>query len=402
MNNDPKQSTHVGTQPDEPTSPPSNPILDESPEAQGMTGLLDDADSLTRLDLLSTADRLHLDDSGFLIDNDGNVTDLPADPVYGKTSVTTVLARAWILLKRCWLPTAKVMVFPVLLFNVHGIINASLSSHNALQHIDAQHLLTLVGLVALFIVSFALFMASLIAAVCMLSTIYYSAIVLKAPVSLGRAVKRLFFRSPVLITLSVIAFVAVIIFGLINALTVVVGIAVFSSVLLLFKQGFNILLIALLSIFLVLWGSVVVGSLITGVGLQLMSVLVPFISVMTHRRKQAWKASYQCFSVALANPADTFLLAAGMVVVIATLSALINLPVSMWALFEVQWQGISEHLSSIFPRHVAILLNMWSSVGFAILLPFTVSILTLFYYNCKVKKEAVDLKLRLLQAATKS
>ncbi len=398
MSNEAQKATQTHAE----NNAPSNPILDETLETTGMSGLLNEANTLTRLDLLSTEDRLHLDDSGFLIDNDGTFTDIPADPVYGKTSVTTVLARAWILLKRCLVPTAKVMVFPVLFFNLHGIINASLSSHNALQQLDAQHLLTLVGLVGLFIGSFALFMASLIAAVCMLSTIYYSAIILDTPVSLSRAGKRLFLRSPVLIAMSVTAFVSVIIFGLINALTVVVGIAVFSSVLLLFKQGFNILLIALLSIFLVIWGSVVVGSLITGFGLQLISVVTPFISVMTHRRKEAWKASYQCFSVLLANPADTFLLAAGMVVVIATLSALINLPVSMWALFEVQWQGIADHLSEIFPRHVAILLNMWSSVGFAILLPFTVSILTLFYYNCKVKKDAVDLKLRLLQAATKS
>ena len=78
--------------------------------------------------------------------------------------------------------------------------------------------------------------------------------------------------------------------------------------------------------------------------------------------------------------------------------AVLMSPVWIWSILELTRLGINQQ--DRIPLHVQTVLNIWSSLANLLVLPFHISALTLFWYDCLVRKEGLDLKLwfsRILQ-----
>jgi hypothetical protein len=191
----------------------------------------------------------------------------------------------------------------------------------------------------------------------------------------------------VMLTLFTIIDFVILFFGLMMSTAAFTGFIAYAAA----KQ--NLVLIAMIVLFLLLLGSVVLAIVITLTTVQSVCFFAPFLATATDSEPGSfnWKRIWHVARLELANTPRLLLFTLAFFGFSIILSATLNTPAILWNWFEMTRLGVEQQY--MIPFHVQLITNLWESFVGLFLMPFHTAVLVLFWYDCQVRKEGLDLQL---------
>jgi hypothetical protein len=324
---------------------------------------------------------------------------LPESPaaICAPQGVITLISRAWNLLRLNLKKSMMTMLAPTLLLTVFYIVISIPASQTFLTPTPASRLAIsattgLLGL-GLGILSFLFWGVSC----CALIRLYYSTIVRETPFTLRECwtfVNRI--KWPLILMLA-LSLVLMVVFVIVDFLLFFAGMltsAALFGLLGTMSAATQSGLLAIMLIFaMILWGFVVLSLLLILVTTQGFCFVFPIISLATSETVEIpwWKHLLAGYRMILSNLPRLILFALALFAFSIVVSMVMNTPILLWAWLERARLGVSEQHH--VPLYVHAMLNLWRSLADLFLIPFYISAATLFWYDCRVRKEGLDLQL---------
>lgn len=323
----------------------------------------------------------------------------PGPTFYPAQGYLTLIGRAWNLFRRNWKTGMLLMSGPVLFQTLLSILGSWLSSGTFLVSTTNNKLLGVAFIALLTIAGWFLYMFVWGFCACALSRFYYSAIIQETPSSLKACWA--FIRQNVasLLALFFLALVGLVFMTLLDGLLLFIGgltsgffigaLAV-SGRLLLNPTASSVMMV----VFLLLWGFAILGLLLSFISLQSFSLMGPFLTLVTAPsavRLSSWQAIQKSMRQVFSNIPRlipfTLLLFFFTWVILLTLTS----PVLLWAGLEFKRLGADQQHH--IPLYISTAINVARGLVELVSAPFLVSAFTLFWYDLRVRKDGLDLRL---------
>ncbi len=321
-----------------------------------------------------------------------------ASPLYTEQGVLTLLSRSWNLLKLNLKPTLLVMLLPTLLSTAFHILASLLAEPGTLTSTSAigLHLGLLLGA---FILFFPYIFAILIS-FCVLSRFYYRAILSSESPDLKECLRHLGKTGPSL--LGIMLLQGVILFaltaveiGVFFVGTLLVGMmttALAASGTALTGAGKPLVPIMMVSFALVA-GFVAMFLLITLISLQSALSAFPLLSLLTtsNLKESIWDHIKSGYKMVFTNISRVVWFTLALVIFQWVLAGVMLLPAWIWVGIEMTRTGLGAHHG--LPLHIQTIFNIWGSLCGMLTMPFYISAMSLFWYDCQVRNQGLDLTL---------
>lgn len=320
--------------------------------------------------------------------------------IHTAQGIFTLLGHAWQLLRSHMGANLKTLALPMALASLCGILLAIPSSQMVLTLTSLESLLITL---ACFLLGGLFGLAHLIALTLaggLLCRFYYCAIVEPQAPSLKSCwqfINRIKFR---LLLLGVGSVPLLILCLIVNLLIWLVGgfiaLAAITTLGSLQSLGGSPLLGIMLVLFLLIWGFVVITVCLALGTAQLFVLAVPFLATITApwpeqdalKWRQRIGRGYRLVFRDIFRLLSFSLAFFGMSVL---LSAVLNSPAVIWGAWEAWRLSLSDQHT--VPLHVNVIINIWNSLTALVWLPFYLSAASLFWYDCQVRHEGLDLHL---------
>ncbi len=328
---------------------------------------------------------------------DSKLANMPVSPVYPAQSITTLISRAWNLLRCNLKASLLLMLAPTLVLMVSRLLFSIPASQTFLTPTLGQQLaITLASsLLGLLVAIVSYFVWG--GCTCALIRLYYSAITQRQPLNLRECLQPILRYWPgITLTMTVLGLVLIIFmtidfvilfFGLMMSTAAIPGLIAYVAA----KQ--SLLLIAMIVLFFLLFGSVVLAVIISLTTVQSVCFFAPFITLATGPKPGtfSWKRCWNVIRLELANAPRLLLFTLAFFGFSLVLSITLNTPAILWHWFETTRLGVEQQY--MIPFHVQAVTNLWASFVGLFLMPFHTAALVLFWYDCQVRKEGLDLQL---------
>lgn len=318
--------------------------------------------------------------------------------VYPPQGVLTLISRAWNMLKVNLKSSLLIVLGPVVVMAVISVLLGIAASWPFLTPGSAEQQVLYI-LVAGF--SMVLFVANYFVfgfCAAALARLYYSAIVLNTPLAVHECWQATRQKAGAIFLLLLVLIVPAFLFLALDLMVLMGGILV--ATLVVGVSGLSGLMSghALSSIFhllfLLLWGFLILGTAISLITVQGSFLFFPLLSIATEEPPVSWWRSLKRASRLLATNASRLIpFAGGLFCFSLVVSVMLNLPPQVWAWFEKTRLGMAD--ADRVPLYINLVVNLWDSLIDLFLIPFYIGALTLFWYDCRARKEGLDLQIRL-------
>ncbi len=316
-----------------------------------------------------------------------------ASPIIHAQGVFTLVGRAWNLFQQNWQVAISAMVGPVLLQTLVGLMSSLITNGTFLTATTAKDLL-FTGLMGLGVLGGQL-IYMLILSVCglTLSRYFYALLLSDTPFSLEECIRYTWKRFWALCLWLLIAFgLGMLLIGLI-ALTLLVGVMVSSLVAVGLSRSHLGALGAMAGVFAVSWGFLMVVLLVLLLGFLFGLLAFPLLSLATDM--DGLTPAFQLFRMgirqAFFNLGRLIPFMLVLIIFSGVMTSTLLAPVVIWMGLELQ--KLAPALRGHFPVHVTTAFVVANGLAQLVNGPFTVAAMTLFWYDCRVRREGLDLTL---------
>jgi hypothetical protein len=326
-----------------------------------------------------------------------SATSNPSSLIYPAQGILTLTGRAWNLFRLNWKAGLLVMLGPTILKTGLAVLGSLLSSGTFLTPTTTGKLIFIALLGVTLMVGFLLYFFVWGFSCCTLSRFYYSAIIDEKPLSLKACWQSILKKAPALGLMMVIIIPLSGFMVILDIIFLYLGIFISAAALSAFAVSTHAFTNSISGIttifFLLVWGFVVLALLI-GLGtLQWFLCIFPFIAVATApiRRQTTWPLVKQGIRQVFENLPR--LIPYAVTLFIFTWVAMLTLmaPTILWVALEMKRTGMEHQVH--LPFHISAIANLISGLVELMSAPFVISALTLFWYDCQVRREGIDLQL---------
>lgn len=167
-------------------------------------------------------------------------------------------------------------------------------------------------------------------------------------------------------------------------------------------QGMDVLMTAGGIIYMLVIGFVVVALLLMLIGIQLMLLLSPYVTMITSDGKDFFTPYKEAYFLVFRNFSKMLPYSMMLIIFNALLFYSILLPVfGIGVPLIIMWQKMDPNamVSTGVAYHLKVIGNLLSSLTGVITAPLILASVTLFIYDCRVKTDAFDLQLWLARMA---
>ena len=281
----------------------------------------------------------------------------------------------------------------MLLFAFISVLMSIPSSQNFLLPSSMASLAVTLGIAVLGIVLLVAGYFVFGYACCVLSRFFYSVITRDEPYSARECWQFVRQRGWSIFWLLAMSLVLIILFGLLDAvllffsMTLSLAVGVLGPIQTIAQQPAN-MIVAIFAF--LLWGFIVMGVMIMAASVQILLAFL-MVAVSTSDGQTPWQSARYSVRLFSANMGKAISFSMALFVFSLILSIALYIPVSTWIWFEQNRLGLQQQYALAF--HIQVVASLWSSVINLVLTPYYISAITLFWYDCQTRKEALDLKL---------
>lgn len=316
--------------------------------------------------------------------------------IYPAQGSATLISRSWNLFRKHLKTGVLVMLAPTAVYFIFLLLLGVIASQGFLIATTQQRLtlvlLLAVGAVALLGLFFLLYGYCC----CALMRYFYGAITMPAPWPIRECWDLVWRRRWTVAALLCLAAAAMIAFAVVDTLIFYLGVLL--SVMTLAALGGvagimqSPMMVVIAVVAFLIFGFVVLAVLIGLFSTEWFMVIFPLLSVATAERERSLGAHLaEGLGLLGHNFARMLLFALALFLFSAIVSMALHAPVYAWAMYEQGRLGMTSQVA--LPLHVSAVINLWTGLINIILMPFYISTLTLFWYDCKVRAEGLDLRL---------
>lgn len=339
----------------------------------------------------------------------------PYSPIYPATEATTLLGRAWNLFKTQPKNSIKLIAIPTLLMAVQGLLMSVPAATNAL--VKGPVLTAVVSLSAVILALIAGLVASVLSgfSFCALARLYASALVQAEPFSLKNCIDHVKKHWAPISGVMLLNLGGYALFALMDLIIFLVG--VFAATMLGQLYKYDSLIVKLgATVTLILGGSAFFVMLLTLISIQILLLSMPLVTIANpelcldrqkSKNNQPKRLTFgtilgYSYRLVFANFPKALRYGAFMFAFLIVLGTVMRLPMDIWMGFEYMRSFQDSHgAPGMLPAHVTAIVQTWYSLIAACLMPFSMSAVTIFWYDCKVTKEGLDLRLWLARLTEK-
>jgi hypothetical protein len=323
--------------------------------------------------------------------------------IHPSQGVLTILSEAWNLVRLNLKDCFKTMLWPSLLF---GLSSLAFSIPASLTFLTGTPVPKLIISIVCFLAGLLLWLTGMACwsfSYCVLSRLFYSAIVDEKPLSLQACWKHILQNwQSLILTLFLLLLISaglIVLDLLVFYAGILISAAIFATLGVgnLLHSGQHILTLGMSILFLIVWGFMVLALLVILITGQSLVFTFPFVAIATRPSGpiQWWPCMQESFRLIFSDFPKLILFGITFFLFSCVLSAVLNAPVMLWVGLELSRLGVPTHHT--IPMHIQVGLNFWGVLTYFVLLPFYSSAVTLMWYDCQVRKEGLDLKLWLRQ-----
>lgn len=320
---------------------------------------------------------------------------IPNHPILSAQRAITLVSQSWNLVRANLKDSIFTLFWPLLLFGAGTLL---LSIPASLMFLTTSKTSILLITIFCVLAGIAVCLVGLVGWMlswCVLIRLYYSAIVNEKPLSLKACWHHVLTNwQPLGLTVFVVmAFFTILLIT--NLLIFFVGIivsgAAFSALAIIQHNG--LLKAAMSIVFLLVWGFLVLGLLISMITLQSMISSFPFLAIATHPDPHPpwWPTIRQSFRLVLSNFPRLILFGVLFFLFAFVISMVLHAPIFIWTVVELMRLGVSHQQA--LPFHLQVGMNLWNMLTQFIMTPLYTGALVLIWYDCQVRKEGLDLEL---------
>lgn len=321
----------------------------------------------------------------------------PSTVIYQSQGILTIMSRAWTLARVNLKAILLIMLPPTLLNTALHILLSLLSSRSFLTTANATELgSSLLLLAGAGLLSIPTIVAWLIS-YCLMGRFFYLALLRREAPSIKECLQHLSCHWLALAGLTIV--LGLLVLGLVVVTLVIsylglilVGFVMAALVASVNKAtpGFPALM---MGIFALVVGFVALVLVVSLIALELFLFNFPIMSVLTvtDRRKKFSAHLSDSFQLLFKHFPRVLLFSVAALMLSWTFMGVMLGPASIWMAVEMARAGIGNQHT--LPVYMQTIWNIWSSLANCLIMPFHVSALTLFWYDCQVRGEGLDLKL---------
>lgn len=325
----------------------------------------------------------------------------PAEPeapglIYPAQGSTTLISRAWNLFRLNLKTGVLVMLVPTVVYFVFALLLAVIASQD-FQIATPGQVLTLIlitGAAALAVLVAFIFAYGYCS--CALMRFFYLAILNPEPPDIKACWDAVWNRRWSLALLIIGIALASIVFAVAD--TLVFYLAVLISILTMAGLGGlagimqSPLMLVVAVITFLLFGFVILAVLIGLFSVQWFAVIFPLMAVATAEKERPMLSDVgEAFRLLSRNLSRVVVFSLALFLFSMIVSTALHAPVYAWVWYEKSRLGIGNQVA--LPMHITTVLNLWTGLVNVVLMPFYISAVTLFWYDCKVRTEGLDLRL---------
>ena len=317
-------------------------------------------------------------------------------PIYGPAGAITLIGRAWNLFKVHWRASLLLMIAPMVLNTLQGLLSSLHGAVPTLTRVGFTQILMNLGL---FVGSLGTaFLASAATVFCCvaLCRIFYVSLTEKRRMTLRESLdflRNIWLR---LLGLMILVFVFSIVVAALNIGIAFAGIIAAGAAMAFFgaARGNAVVMVGSV-LFMLLVGFAVVSAIALLLGLQAMLGMMPFVAIAASDGSKMTASVFHAWRLTFRNLPRAMLFGALLALFSLTLSMVLNTPAFIWAMFEMQRLITANPAMNpgTPPPHVQFILTLWGSLMYMGVVPFLCAAGVLFWYDCQVRREGLDLSL---------
>ena len=312
--------------------------------------------------------------------------------------VGTTIGRAINTFKLNIRAAAQIMMIPLVISALEGVVNAIPSAIHTLTMPDMGRLVitALAALLVFFLSIASVFITTLFCAP--IIRINYSTLTHPAPMSLHQSIADCKKSIGTLIALTLYALISLIIFGVIDAILAVIALFGLTAIMVasttittMFKSSSVAGPFFITT--LVISGAILTIVTLAILGFQMMMSFLPLVCASTSHdmQKRGFVQSLGYgFRMLFANLPRAVLFGILLIIFWGVVATVLQLPVGIWMGIELRRFDDALQPGTI-PLHVSFVVNLITSVVKTVMTPFGLCAIALFWYDCQVRKEGVDL-----------
>lgn len=315
----------------------------------------------------------------------------------GAVGLCTLIGRGWNLFKFNLKPSLILMLIPTILFTFVSILASipgstitmtNATADQAFISVIAISVAVLLGIVAWFLSMYAC---------TALTRIYYSALVQEKPLSFRESLRFIRKHCGLLFVVFLGIGLACMIFSFLDIAGFMAGFfAVTAFITYVMAKAAPLsqvgaVIAAILIGFSTLFG---VFLLIT---YQIFLCLFPLVAIATSPGEGVFKAMAHSLRLLFTHSKRALIFGSLLLTLYFLLALILQLPSLFWLAMEFQRLSTQQELTSpgVIPLHLSVASHIWSSLTHIILWGFMFAAITLFWYDCQVSSEGLDIRLAL-------
>jgi hypothetical protein len=322
------------------------------------------------------------------------MTTLPSPYIYPPQGILTLISRAWNLVRINLKVVIGIMALPTLFNTLFHVLLSLFSNQSFLTQVGSTELgfrlLLLVGTSLLVIPSFFLWLVSY----GLLGRFFYLSILRNTAPTAKECFQHL--RENWLALMGMTLLLGLMVMGLL-----VLTILIFYLGMLLI--GFTVAALAIsagtdssrlmMAIFALVLGFAALSLLVILGTMQWFLFNVPILSLLTTtgQRKGFWKHIGDSCQILFRLIPRVILFSVSFVVLSWIFMGVLMSPALIWIKLEMSRTALASH--HLLPLYIQSIWNIWSSLANCLIMPFYISAITLFWYDCQTRSEGLDLKL---------
>jgi hypothetical protein len=316
---------------------------------------------------------------------------------YGSVGVLTQISRGWNLTRIHGKDAFLLMIIPILIMVGSSVIQVIPQAYSHLVAKEAGAVIVFVLTLVCMGISIVLGLAGWcglgVAFVLLAHRFYYS--LLGQTPSQGWIIRFLKERWPSLLSVFFVLLVMNAFFVFAELVTFFGGLIV-SMILMAFIGGMHEIdskigggLVALFV------GFLTVALLYIEFVLQMLCSMFPIIAVATSNEKKLFQDSLGSLGLLWRRPYKTLLFGTGLIFFYMFLALFFQIPLYAWMGFEIPHMSQEDMASGNFPLHLLVTIHIWSAFVSGVVWVFVLGATSLFFYDCQMSLDGLDLKYRL-------
>jgi len=314
--------------------------------------------------------------------------------------VGTTIGRAINVFKVNIKAAVYIMMIPLILSALEGVVAAIPAAITSIT-MPAMGMMVISALSAMLV--FAMSMISVFLTLLFsapLVRIYHSTLTRAEPMPLKQAIRESKKRLGTLLALTLFACVSMMAFGMIDAVLAMLGLLGISALLvattaMFTAMGSSVLATPFVVALMFIGGAVMTLAGLAIISFQMMMSFLPLVCAGSGDYDQKWGFSESlgyAMRMLFANLPRAVVFGMLLIVFWCVLAAVLQLPIGIWMGIELRRLDDAVQPGTL-PLHVSFVVNLLTSIIKTAMTPFGFCTLTLFWYDCQVRKEGADLAL---------